>query len=206
MKQTILFLRNGNLFATREEAIEGLNSVMHKAGQPVVALYGVVGSVELIMAVGTEDEKYKIIQEGLISGTNIKTVNGISILGSGDLSVGNIIAEDVGEIIEDDSSTISVTHNKSLVLLTGNNVDLLPNIYYKNTDIVSSLVINLVPEENDTILNEYFLEFTTADGEGTSVTLPNNIKWISGQVPTFESNQTYQISIINNLGICCKFS
>ena len=101
MKQTILFLRNGSLFANRTKAIEGLNSVTHKAGQPVIALYGPAGSVELIMAVGTENGKYKIVQEGLVSGTNIKTVNGTSILGSGDLSVGNVVAEDTTESIED---------------------------------------------------------------------------------------------------------
>lgn len=101
MKQTILFLRNGSLYANRSKAIEGLNSVTHKAGQPVVALYGTAGSVELIMAIGTENGKYKIVQEGLISGTNIKTVNGTSILGSGDLSVGNIVAEDTTDSIED---------------------------------------------------------------------------------------------------------
>jgi hypothetical protein len=204
MKQTILFLRNGSLYANREEAIEGLNSVTHKPGQPVIALYGITGAVELIFAIGTEEGKYKIIQEGLASGLNIKTINNISILGSGNLEVGNIITEDIGEEI-DDSSIISVTHNKSLELITGNIIEIYPNIYYRKTDIVSSLVIKLIPEVDSTILNEYFIEFTTAVN-GTSVTLPDSVKWINGQIPVFENNQTYQISIINNLGICSKFS
>jgi hypothetical protein len=204
MKQTILFLRNGNLYSTREEAIEGLNGVSHKIGQPVIALYGTTGAVELIFAIGTEEGEYKIIQEGLVSGLNIKTINDISILGSGNLEVGNIITEDIGEEI-DDSSVISVTHNKSLELITGDIIELYPNIYYRKTDIVSSLVIKLMPEVDSTILNEYFIEFITAE-DGTSITLPDSVKWISGQIPVFENNQTYQISIINNLGICSKFS
>lgn len=101
MKQTILFLRNGNLYSTREEAIEGLNGVSHKIGQPVIALYGTTGAVELIFAIGTEEGEYKIIQEGLASGLNIKTINNISILGSGNLEVGNIITEDIGEELDD---------------------------------------------------------------------------------------------------------
>lgn len=107
MKQTILFLRNGNLFTDRDEALEGLKSVAHKAGQPVIALYGTVGSVELIMAIGTEEGKYKIIQEGLVSGINIKTVNNESILGDGDLSVGNVVA--VGIESEEDFTIDSVS-------------------------------------------------------------------------------------------------
>lgn len=101
MKQTILFLRNGNLYSTREEAIEGLNGVSHKIGQPVIALYGTTGTVELIFAIGTEEGEYKIIQEGLVSGLNIKTINDISILGSGNLEVGNIEAIDPEESLDD---------------------------------------------------------------------------------------------------------
>ena len=54
MKQTVLFLRNGQLFATKEAALAGIKAVAHKAGQPVVALYGEAGSVKLIFAIGTE--------------------------------------------------------------------------------------------------------------------------------------------------------
>ena len=61
MKQTILFLRNGSLFASKEAALVGIKGVAHLAGQPVVALYGEAGSVKLIFAVGTEDGKCEIM-------------------------------------------------------------------------------------------------------------------------------------------------
>ena len=61
MKQTILFLRNGNLFASKEAALTGINNVAHVAGQPVVALYGEAGSVKLIFAIGTEEGKCEIM-------------------------------------------------------------------------------------------------------------------------------------------------
>lgn len=202
MKQTILFLRNGNLYSTREEAIEGLNGVSHKIGQPVIALYGTTGAVELIFAIGTEEGEYKIIQEGLVSGLNIKTVNGISILGSGNLEVGNIESVDVGYEVEDSDV---INYSKPITLLTGDIVNLTPNIYYKKTDTVVSLTINLNTKIDESIVNEYIIEFTTSE-DGTSVILPDDIKWIGGQTPIFEDNQTYQISIINNLGVCAKFS
>lgn len=61
MKQTVLFLRNGQLFATKEAALAGIKAVAHKAGQPVVALYGEAGSVKLIFAIGTEEGKCEIM-------------------------------------------------------------------------------------------------------------------------------------------------
>lgn len=61
MKQTILFLRNGSLFASKEAALVGIKGVAHLAGQPVVALYGEAGSVKLIFAVGTENGKCEIM-------------------------------------------------------------------------------------------------------------------------------------------------
>lgn len=61
MKQTVLFLRNGQLFETKEAALVGIKTVAHKAGQPVVALYGEAGSVKLIFAIGTEAGKCEIM-------------------------------------------------------------------------------------------------------------------------------------------------
>ena len=61
MKQTILFLRNGNLFASKEAALAGIKAVAHVAGQPVVALYGEAGSVKLVFAIGTEEGKCEIM-------------------------------------------------------------------------------------------------------------------------------------------------
>lgn len=61
MKQTILFLRNGNLYASKEEALAGIKAVAHVAGQPVVALYNEAGSVKLVFAIGTEEGKCEIM-------------------------------------------------------------------------------------------------------------------------------------------------
>lgn len=61
MKQTVLFLRNGQLFETKEAALAGIKEVAHIAGQPVVALYGEASSVKLIFAIGTEAGKCEIM-------------------------------------------------------------------------------------------------------------------------------------------------
>ena len=120
-------------------------------------------------------------QDTLISGSNIKTINGVSMLGSGNINV----------------------NTKPLVSTTDSNIELLPNTYYRKTNQSSSITITLAAETDSTILNEYLIEFTTATS-GTTISLPSSIKWANGY-PSFDVNSTYQISIVNNLGICIKF-
>jgi hypothetical protein len=82
---------------------------------------------------------------------------------------------------------------------------LSPNIYYRNTSTsLSTLTITLGSVSNSNIINEYFVEFTTSSS-GTTVSLPSTIKWANGKAPTFEASTTYQISIVNNLGVVTKF-
>ena len=121
-------------------------------------------------------------QDTLVSGTNIKTINGTSILGSGDIKT-----------------------NKPLQTSTSTSMTLTPNVYHRNTSTtLSRLTITLGTASDDTILNEYLVEFTTRSS-GTIITLPSNVKWVNGTTPTFEASTTYQISIVNNLGVVTKF-
>lgn len=95
--------------------------------------------------------------------------------------------------------------NKQLSTTTSSYMSLLPNVYYRNTGTsLSTLTITLVSASNSNIINEYFVEFTTRS-TGTTVSLPSSIKWANGEAPTFENGKTYQISIVNNLGVCTKF-
>ena len=95
--------------------------------------------------------------------------------------------------------------NKQLITSTSSSMTLSPNIYYRNTSTsLSTLTITLGSVSNSNIINEYFVEFTTRSS-GTTVSLPSTIKWANGETPTFEASTTYQISIVNNLGIVVKF-
>lgn len=119
----------------------------------------------------------------LTSHQNIKTINGTSLIGSGNVTIGY----------------------KPLQTSTSNSMTLIPNVYHRNTNTsLSSLNITLEAISDTTILNEYFVEFTTRSS-GTTVSLPSSIKWANGETPTFEASTTYQISIVNNLGIVTKF-
>ena len=95
--------------------------------------------------------------------------------------------------------------NKQLSTTTSSSMTLSPNIYYRNTSTsLSTLTITLGSVSNSNIINEYFVEFTTSSS-GTTVSLPSTIKWANGETPTFEASTTYQISIVNNLGVVTKF-
>ena len=109
-----------------------------------------------------------------------------------------------GRSVEDCITDVLSENKKTLVKFTTNTITLEPNKYYRQTSSTSSLTINLGSEIDNNVLNEYFIEFTTSTG-GTTISLPSSIKWANGERPTFESNATYQISIVNNLGVCIKF-
>ena len=95
--------------------------------------------------------------------------------------------------------------NKQLITSTSSTMTLSPNIYYRNTSTsLSTLTITLGSITNSNIINEYFVEFTTSSS-GTTISLPSTIKWANGETPTFEASTTYQISIVNNLGVVTKF-
>ena len=95
--------------------------------------------------------------------------------------------------------------NKQLITSTESSMTLSPNIYYRNTNAdLSTLTIALGSVSNSNIINEYFVEFTTSSS-GTTISLPSTIKWANGETPTFEASTTYQISIVNNLGVVITF-
>ena len=78
-------------------------------------------------------------QDVLVSGTNIKTVNNMSIIGAGNITIGS------KELITFDTSSITLS----------------PNIYYRKINQSGTLDISLSSETSG-VLNEYLVEFTTS--------------------------------------------
>jgi hypothetical protein len=122
-------------------------------------------------------------QDKLVSGTNIKTVNGISILGSGDISAPNTYSK--------------VSHGTSDTTFT-----LTPNVFHV-WGTVSTLTLTLGTEISG-VANEYLFEFASGS-TATTLSLPSTIKWVGGNAPAIEANTTYQISIVDNLGVIGAF-
>jgi hypothetical protein len=63
---------------------------------------------------------------------------------------------------------------------------------------MSSLSIALATPADSTIYNEYMFQFTSGSTP-TSLSVPSTVKWVVE--PNIEANKTYQVSIVNNIGI-----
>ena len=51
---------------------------------------------------------------------------------------------------------------------------------------------------------EYVFEWTSGSN-GTTLTMPSGVKWLNNEVPVFEANKKYQVSVVNNLAIAAAF-
>ena len=119
-------------------------------------------------------------QAKLVSGTNIKTINGASVLGSGNLEIGG------------SSAYPRVDHGA-----TNTTFSLSPNTFYV-WDEVASLNLSFT-SGNESVANEYTFQFVSG-GIPATLSLPDGIQWIGGE-PNLEANKTYQVSILNGIGV-----
>lgn len=113
-----------------------------------------------------------------VSSDGLKTINGESVLGSGDITISGAYAE--------------LNHGTSDTTFT-----LTPNTFHV-WDEVASLDLSF-GEETSGVANEYLFQFTSG-ATATSLTVPDTVEWVDG-TPTIEANKTYQVSIVNNIGL-----
>ena len=129
-------------------------------------------------------------QDKLVSGTNIKTINGTSILGSGDITISGGSSSGSGAYAE-------VNHGTSDTAFT-----LTPNTFHVWGE-VSELTLTL-GDETAGVANEFLFQFTSGSTP-TSLTLPDDIKWANDSAPTIAENKIYQISVLKGLASCLEF-
>lgn len=91
--------------------------------------------------------------------------------------------------------------NIPIVQQTQTTVEIQPNVLNIWGEMLQ-LNITFTENSDDTIANEYMIQFNSGDIE-TQLSLPDNIHWI--QTPTIRSHATYQISILNNFAILGEF-
>ena len=126
-------------------------------------------------------------QDSLVSGTNIKTINGESVLGSGDIT-----------ITSSGGAYPEVNHGTGDTTFT-----LTPNTFHV-WDEVTSLTLNFGSGISG-VANEYLFQFTSGP-TATSLTLPDDIKWANDNVPTIEANMIYQVSVLRGLASVLEFN
>ena len=132
-------------------------------------------------------------QDKLVSGTNIKTINGTSILGSG-----NIVISGGGGSSSGSGAYAEVNHGTSDTTFA-----LTPNTFHV-WDEVGALTLTL-GSETAGVANEFLFQFTSGSTP-TSLTLPDDIKWANDSAPTIAENMIYQVSILKGLASVLEFS
>ena len=128
-------------------------------------------------------------QDKLVSGTNIKTINGESILGSGDITISGGASS---------SAYPEVNHGTGDTTFT-----LTPNTFHV-WDEVTSLTLNFGSKISG-VANEYLFQFTSGS-TATSLTLPDDIKWANDNAPTISAYMIYQVSVLRGLASVLEFS
>ena len=91
------------------------------------------------------------------------------------------------------------THTKRIAMTT-NKPSLETNRFYVWETPITTLYITLVPPAQTGIVNEYLLQFSTGDLTPV-VTFTPEIKWANGGSFTPQKNKTYQIRILEGIGV-----
>lgn len=91
---------------------------------------GAIDNVEKVVNVLTLDDSLDNKQDTLVSGTNLKTINNQSLLGSGDVQVGDITGEELETEIEELESTLltDALRKSEQVLLPAEKTQVLTNL------------------------------------------------------------------------------
>lgn len=132
-------------------------------------------------------------QDKLVSGTNIKTINGTSILGSGNITISGGGSSGGGS-----GAYVEVNHGTSDTTLT-----IAPNTFHV-WDEVAALDLTF-GDETAGVTNEFLFQFTSG-ATPTTLTLPDSIKWANGNAPSISENKIYQISVLKGLGSVLEFN
>lgn len=132
-------------------------------------------------------------QDKLVSGTNIKTINGESILGNGD-----IVIEGGGGGTSSGGAQALVEHGTNDTTFT-----LTPNVFHV-WDEVNMLDLTL-SEEQQGIVNEYLFQFKTSV-DGATLILPDTISWANNLIPSIKGYKIYQVSILKGLAAIIEFN
>lgn len=131
------------------------------------------------------------LQDKLVSGTNIKTINGQSLLGGGNIT------------IEGGGGSGGGLENYPIITERENVVTLDPNKYYMLGQR-DNLFVNLNSPTDESIVNEYIFEFEAMPGAYLTIS-PSDIIWANGDTPPMSAGKKYVISIVNGLAVYAEF-
>lgn len=173
-----------------DELVSGDTTTAIKTFNEVIAfLDGIQDSQDLSSIIASIEQQIAGKQDKLVSGTNIKTINGTSILGSGNI------------VIEGGSGGGSSSGGGKEVVYTSDETLLAePNkVYISYYPGAAGVRLTIDFAETDAIYEEFNVVFmlTGIGGESdVSLVLPDNLKWPNGVAPTPEADKWMELNVV----------
>lgn len=196
MANTALFEAQGaNMYAE-----QALSALQDKADKTELAGYATKESVQDISDRVADLES----GEGSLPSNITKLLNSkqtkltVEVLPNGNIRIGNLEGGDK-EFISGEMLPLLAT-KEEVKQMTETTASIAPNILHIWGE-VASLNITLADGEEG-VVNEYMVQFTSG-ATATTLTIPETIQWMSAL--SIKANKTYQLSIINNLGVIGEF-
>lgn len=151
------------------------------------------------------------LQEKLVSGVNLATINGYNLLTGGNIVIqgggggGNVNWAQIGSYtpafgnITDEGNQVLIPMSlKPIVVENSQTPNLALNDgYLYLCDEITSLDFTLNPPQSNDYVAEYHLIFSSG-ATPTTINWAGGLKFTDGNTPTIESGKTYEINIINN--------
>ena len=128
-------------------------------------------------------------QDILVSGTNIKTINGKSLLGSGDIEIGGGSSSIMKNVLIGSSGDIILKPNERAICF-GSSIGRLTISGFEVTPFSENPLDNA-----DSWVDEYSVVFKTTFGDNSPLTLPDYVLWANGMLPEIEDDTVYELSI-----------
>lgn len=131
----------------------------------------------------------------LVSKNSLKTVNGQSLIGSGDISISGGGSSSGKEYVE----APLMTEPMGTSIMFTSSVPLEPNKVYVANKKVSSIDMSRILIPSDSIGAEYTIMFQTSTSElPISVSNMVQLLWADGATPTIEADTYYELSLVVN--------
>lgn len=135
-----------------------------------------------------------------ISSDGLKTINGKSIVGSGDITISGGSSSGDGIVTKIEA----IAPKNGVLIFAGN--ELYPaikaNTIYVQETVSAASPLSVVGisafEETTDVYVEYVLIFQTAQG-APQIILPDYVKWANGSIPTIETYTTYELNIARSM-------
>ena len=145
-------------------------------------------------------------QDTLVSGTNIKTINGTTILGSGDITISGS-SSTTPMRYSTPAANIQIPMNTAKVITS---VRTTNQTFMLATGTLVSNPANITQEQKWEIVFAIDNSLTTTPTITFNTGSVGTIYWINGEAPTFEVGKFYEVSFLNAggilLGVCAEFS